>query len=286
MTSIGTYFPANSFFHRVDPRLKLFSIVAIIVCIFLSYPAVTLFLTSWDLIFICNASLLLLGVICMLISRINILAILNSLKAVAFLMIFLFVINVFLPSSNAMKGHDDLGIAFAIGTVDVMWNSILLTVQILLRLVTMFTFALVLTGTTKPMDLNYAMEWYLAPLKLIKVPVHIFAMMMSLALRFIPTLLDETKQLMKAQSSRGLDYEKGNIVMKFRGIIALIVPLFVSAFTRSTELTNAMIARGYDPYAKRTRYRKLSFHLEDLFVLIFILSILAGFILLRLFEYL
>ena len=271
-TTIGAYVPTNSFFHRVDPRLKLFAVVAFIVCVFLDYG-------SWALTFACNGALFLIGFLTMLMSGISPSSILRSLKGLIVLVVFLLIINVFFPPMSSIS--DPGWIAFKIGDINVYWESILQTLKILLRLVTMFTYTIILTGTTRPLDLNFSMEWYMSPLKLIKVPVHIFSMMMSLALRFIPTLLDETKQLMRAQSSRGLDYNKGSIATKFRGIVALIVPLFVSAFTRSTELANAMIARGYDPYAKRTRYRTLSFAWRDLFVLLYVLMALAGFILLR-----
>ena len=117
----------------------------------------------------------------------------------------------------------------------------------------MIALTMVLTSTTKPMDLTYAIEWYLTPLKLVKFPSHIVAMTLSIALRFIPTLLDETHRIMKAQASRGVDFDHGGLIKRLSAIVSLIIPLFVSAIGRSEELSNAMEARGYDPYGKRSR---------------------------------
>ena len=114
------------------------------------------------------------------------------------------------------------------------------------------------------MDLTRGLEWGMTPLKAIKFPAHEIAMTISIALRFIPTILEETKRIMKAQESRGVDFVHGSIKNKFRAIISLIIPLFVSAIERSEELANAMEARGYDPKAKRTSFQKLKFHYNDL----------------------
>ena len=143
---------------------------------------------------------------------------------------------------------------------------------------------MVLTGTTKPMDLTYALEWYMAPLKLIKFPVHIVAMTLSIALRFIPTLLDETQRIMKAQASRGVDFNRGGLFKRIGAVLSLIVPLFVSAIGRSEELSNAMEARGYDPYAKRSRYRILQFGWRDLIGFVIVAAIFGGILALRIID--
>jgi len=140
----------------------------------------------------------------------------------------------------------------------------------------MLALTLILTATTKPLDLTYALEWYMTPLKLIKFPTHEIAMTISIALRFIPTLLDETMRIMNAQASRGVDFEHGKIKEKITAILSLIVPLFMSAFQRSEELANAMEARGYNPRGKRTRYRNLAWHVGDSFSLLFIVILTAG----------
>ena len=138
--------------------------------------------------------------------------------------------------------------------------------------------------SSKPMDMTYAFEWYMTPLKPIHFPVHEIAMTLSIALRFIPTLLDETDRIMKAQASRGVDFNHGGIFKRFGAIIALIIPLFVSALERSEELANAMIVRGYDPKAKRTRYRLLRFSWRDIIAFLFIGAIFAGIIVLFVFD--
>ena len=128
------------------------------------------------------------------------------------------------------------------------------------------------------MDMTYAFEWYMTPLKVVRFPAHEIAMTLSIALRFIPTLLDETERIMKAQASRGVDFNRGGLFKRFGAVIALIIPLFVSALERSEELANAMIVRGYDPRAKRTRYRKLRFTWRDIIAFLFIGGLFAGII--------
>ena len=164
------------------------------------------------------------------------------------------------------------------------WLSIYDSAYIILRLVIMMSLMMILTSTTKPMDLTYALEWYMTPLKLIKFPVHEIAMTLSIALRFIPTLLDETDRIMKAQSSRGVDFNHGGILKKFKAGVSLILPLFISAIERSEELANAMEVRGYDPSAKRTRYRKLTFSWRDIISFILVGGLIAGIIYLVIYD--
>ena len=128
----------------------------------------------------------------------------------------------------------------------------------------MISVTTVLTATTKPLELTYGLEYFMSPLKVIKFPAHEIAMTISIALRFIPTILEETQKIMKAQASRGVDLQEGKLKEKIGAIISLIIPLFISAFQRSEELANAMEARGYNPSAKRTRYRQLKFKGIDL----------------------
>jgi len=146
---------------------------------------------------------------------------------------------------------------------------------IFLRLLMFLSITLIITGTTKPMDMTYAFEWYMKPLKVIKFPSEAIAMTMSIALRFIPTILDESKRIMNAQTSRGVDYEHGSVIKRFGSMFTLIIPLFVSALERSEELSNAMMAKNYDPNAKRTRYKKLQFHWCDLVAFLLIATIFA-----------
>jgi energy-coupling factor transport system permease protein len=247
----------------MDSRSKLLMLVLMMVAVFYGYQ-------SQVMTFVMGGLLLLLILVVLLISRISLKQLFSSLKALWIMIIILLVINVLVPPIGASK------IAFSIGTYNIFWESILQSAKIILRLVMMISLTLILTATTKPLDLTYALEWYMFPLKLIKFPTHEIAMTISIALRFIPTLLDETMRIMNAQASRGVDFEHGKIKEKIKAILSLIVPLFMSAFQRSEELANAMEARGYNPRAKRTRYRNLHWGISDTFSLIFVTLLTSG----------
>jgi energy-coupling factor transport system permease protein len=141
-----------------------------------------------------------------------------------------------------------------------------------------------LTATTKPLDLTLAIEDLLAPMKRFGVPAHEIAMMISIALRFIPTLIEETERIMKAQASRGVDLKEGKFKEKIMAILSLIVPLFVSSFQRAEDLADAMEARGYVPSAKRTRYKQLKRTLKDYVMITIVLLLLAGLILMAVYK--
>lgn len=251
--TLGRYVPYNSFIHRMDARNKIFCLIALMVAIFIPY-------SSWELTFIIGGLLAIFTLVLLFMSHISFKQLFGSLKAMWFMIIILMIINCLVPPRNAEA------IAFHIGNFNIYWDAILQSLKIILRLVLMISLSMILTATTKPLELTYALEWYLTPLKLIKFPAHEVAMTISIALRFIPTILGEVERIMKAQSSRGVDFKHGKISSRFKAIISLIIPLFISAFQRSEELADAMEARGYDPKQKRTRYRKLSFHFADIFV--------------------
>ena len=175
-------------------------------------------------------------------------------------------------------------VAFYIGTFAVYWAGIYQSGYIILRLIMMISLTMMLTATTKPMDLTYAFEWYMFPLRVIRFPVSEIAMTLSIALRFIPTLLDETDRIMKAQASRGVDFNHGRFGKRIKAIISLIIPLFISAIERSEELSNAMEARGYDPKAKRTRYRILKFSWRDIIGFLLCGAIFGGILTLFIFD--
>ena len=271
--AFGRYTPYNTFVHRIDPRTKIFMMLLLFVSIFLK-------VSSWSTTLILSAFLLAFLFIVMLISKIRIVDLFKSLKAMWFLLIFLLIIYIFIPNPT----YDQTHIAFRIGTYPIIYDSFYQAGYIILRIVMMLMITMILTSTTSPMNLTYGLEWYMSPLKLIKFPTHIVAMTLSIALRFIPTLLDETDRIMKAQSSRGVDFNKGGIAKKFSAIISLIIPLFVSAISRSEDLSNAMEARGYDPYAKRSRYRILTFHWCDLISILIVLAIFGGILTLRILD--
>ena len=270
--TLGRYSPYDSFLHRMDPRNKIFCLIVLMVAIFISY-------STWEITFIVGGILAAFIIALLFISRTSIKSLFGSLKTLWFVIIFLLVINIFIPPKGAVD------VAFNIGELPIYWDSIFQSLKIILRLVLMISLTMVLTATTKPLDLTYALEWYMTPLKLIKFPAHEVAMTISIALRFIPTLLDETDRIMKAQSSRGVDFKHGKISSRFKAIISLIIPLFISAFQRSEELADSMEARGYDPKAKRTRYHKMVWKFSDCLTFLLSGSIMAATIVISHFNF-
>lgn len=260
---LGRYVNHDTFIHRMDPRNKFFCLIALMVAVFISYP-------TYEMTFIVGGAVATLIISLLLIAKVRILDVFKSLRVLWFFILLLMIINVFAPPARAVN------IAFSIGRVNVYWEAIFQSLKIILRLVLMIMLTTLLTATTKPLDLTYALEWYMAPLKVIRFPVHEVAMTISIALRFIPTLLDETDRIMKAQSSRGVDFKHGKLSSRLKAIVSLIIPLFISSFQRSEELADSMEARGYDPKAKRTRYRILKFSWSDLIGFILCTVVMAA----------
>lgn len=263
--SIGRYTPYDTFLHRLDPRTKLVSMILIMVMIFFSYGS------TWTNLIVYGVLMVLIYILTK-VAHITLKQLFRQLKLIWVMMLFLFVINLF-----TVKEPLELfgSVSFTIPGLNwtIYYSAFINTFYIFVRLALMLSLTLILTSSTKPMDLTYALEWLLHPLKWIKVPIHVFAMTISLALRFIPTLLDETERIMKAQASRGVDFQDGKFKEKIRAIISLIIPLIASSLGRSIDLANAMIARGYDPDKKRTRYRLLKFHKGDLFSFITVIIV-------------
>ena len=273
MTAVlGRYVNHDTFIHRMDPRNKFFCLIALMVAVFISYP-------TYEMTFIVGGAIATLIVALLLIAKVRILDVFKSLRVLWFFILLLMIINVFVPPTNAVS------IAFSMGKVNVYWEAIFQSLKIILRLVLMIMLTTLLTATTKPLDLTYALEWYMYPLKLIRFPVHEVAMTISIALRFIPTLLDETDRIMKAQSSRGVDFKHGKISSRLKAIVSLIIPLFISSFQRSEELADSMEARGYDPKAKRTRYRVLRFGGGDIVGFLLCSVVLAATIVISSFKW-
>jgi energy-coupling factor transport system permease protein len=280
----GNYQNYNTPIHKMDPRVKMFCLIALMVMCFLPY-GVSSYIDQDNVIhefaFYSN-QFSVLGIICiligviMIVAKISFTSFVRSLSAMRTMAIFLLIIMVFVPQvGNYEISHPIY--TFANGYT-IYRDGILQTGQILLRLIMMVALSLILTSTTSPMDIMYGFEWYLSPLKLVKFPTQVISMTLSLSLRFIPTLLDETVRITKAQKSRGVDYNRGFISTKIKSVTTLIVPLLVSCFSKSEDLALAMEARGYDPYAKRTRYRILHFRWQDLISLILLLLVFAFFI--------
>ena len=182
-------------------------------------------------------------------------------------MFFLLIINIFINKEGTLL--------FEWWIFKIHLGAILQTLKIFIRLALLIMLSTLFTATTKPLDITIAIDDLFGWLKIFKINVHIFSMTVSIALRFIPTILDETYRIMKAQSSRGVDFKYGKFKEKIVAIISLIIPLFMSALTRSDELANAMEARNYNPLAKRTRFHKLNWHFSDTFTLLFSILLLA-----------
>lgn len=249
--TFGRYSPFNTFTHKLDPRNKVILMILLMVSIFLQF-------TVWSTNLIMSGINLLFLIVIALVSKVSLLAFLKNLKSLWFLIIFLTLVYILIPNPTYSLVLVD------INGFKIYWDALYQSGYIVLRLMMMLLITMILTSTTKPLDLTYALEWFMTPLKLIKFPAHAIAMTISIALRFIPTLLDETDRIMKAQASRGVDFDRGGLIKKFKAIISLIIPLLISSFQRSEELANAMEARGYDPDKKRTKYRKLHFSYRDL----------------------
>ena len=252
----GKYIPIDSLIHRLDPRAKLIGLFLMITAIFIP--------KSWW-VFLAIALLLTLA---LLLAKIGIKMIVQSFKPMIMMMIFLLVINALTVKTGEVLA--------TIGSFAIYSDAIFNTLFVIVRLMLMISITTLLTATTNPLDLTLGIEWLLKPLEVIRFPAHEVAMMVSIALRFIPTIIEETMRIMNAQKSRGVDFENGRLSEKISAILSLIVPLFSVAFERAYELADAMEARGYIPGAPRSRYHILKFRFIDyLFIILCIL--LLGF---------
>ena len=249
--TFGRYSPLNTFTHKVDPRNKILILILLMVSIFLQFHV-------WSTTLLLSGVFLILLICLMLISKVNFLDLFKSLKSMWFLVIFLLVIYVFIPNPTYKFVCYRFNDHYAI-----YWDSFYQSGYIILRLILMISLTMVLTSTTKPMDLTYAFEWYMTPLKVIRFPVHEIAMTLSIALRFIPILVEETDKIMKAQMARGADFESGGVFKRAKNMVPILVPLFVSAFRRANDLALAMEARCYNGGEGRTKMKPLSYNAYD-----------------------
>ncbi len=267
----------NTCIHRMDARLKIFGLIALMVACFLPYG-----INDGNGDYYCNQFLVLgiltlIVIILMIISRCSIKSFFKSLSGLRFMAIFLLIIMVFVPNSSYSPEKNHVLYDFNNGYI-IYYDGLLQCGQILLRIILMISLTLILTSTTSPMDLTYAFDWYFAPLRLFKIPTQIFSMILSLSLRMIPTIMEESNRIMKAQKSRGVEFNKGMLVSKIKSITTLIVPLLISCFSKSNDMSLAMYARGYDPYKKRSKYKVLKFHFIDLVSIVLLILLLAFFI--------
>jgi len=253
--SIGQYIPGDSFVHKLDPRTKIiitfvFMIVIFVINNFYGY--------IFPVIFILIAALF---------SKISLKYMIKGLRPLLFIIFLTFILNLFM-----IKGR----ILYEIGPFDITYEGLYQAVFMALRLIFLIVGTSLLTLTTSPMMLTDGIEYLLKPFKRIGVPAHELAMMMTIALRFIPTLLEETDKIMKAQMARGADFQSGNLINRAKSLVPILVPLFVSAFRRADELAMAMESRCYRGGENRTRMKELKMTNKDLIALCVTAVMTAG----------
>ena len=242
--TLGQFFPGNSILHRLDARIKILLTILYIVSIFLAKNE------------FCFALLLLSSAVLVVLSRLSVRVVLKGLKPVLFVLFFTMVLNLFFTKGETL--------IFKFHFVELYTEGIVRAVKMALRVVVLIVgTSVLLTYTTSPIVLTDAIESLLSPLKKIRVPVHDFAMMMTIALRFIPTLVEETDKIINAQKSRGADFESGGLLRRARALIPVLIPLFVSSFNRADELAVAMECRCYRGDVGRTRFVRMKMHARD-----------------------
>lgn len=256
--ALGRYLPIDSLMHRFDPRAKIAAMLILMIAIFIPAGFV-----GYALIGV----VVLLGIY---LAKMKLNFLWNAMKPMIFMLAFLLVINILVVKTGTPL--------VTIFNFTIYSDALSQTFYIVVRLVLMITITTTLTATTKPLDLTMGLEDLMTPLKRFHVPAHEIAMMISIALRFIPTLIEETQRIIKAQASRGVDLDEGKLKEKIMAILSLIVPLFVSSFQRAEELANAMEARGYVPDHQRTRYKQLKMQIKDTMLIVFSAVICAAMI--------
>ncbi len=241
--TIGQFFPGRSVLHRMDPRVKLALTFVYIIVIFFPKNWLGLGLSVG------------FSALCILLSQIPLKVIAKSFKPILPLLIFTSVINLFYAEGKVL-------VSFWIFTIT--WEGIYKAVFIALRILCLIAASSLLTYTTSPTTLTDALERLMSPLRFIRVPVHEIAMMMTIALRFIPSLIEETDKIMSAQKARGADMESGNVLQRVKALIPVLVPLFISSFRRAFDLATAMECRCYHGGDGRTRMKQLHIRCGDM----------------------
>ena len=260
--TLGQYFPGNTVVHRLDPRTKLLMVVVYIVA---------LFLAKW---WVSYGVMLAFLVTAVVLSRIKPKALFRGLKPLIVIMVFTALINLF---------YSDGEVLVKFWIFRITREGIVQAAFLVLRIMMLVTGTFLLTYTTSPIALTDGMESLLSPLKKLHFPVHELSMMMSIALRFIPTLIEETDKIISAQKARGADFESGNVFRRAKALVPILVPLFVSAFRRADELATAMECRCYHGDEGRTKLKQLHYRARDIITLLLGAALLGGIITLRCF---
>ena len=260
--TIGQYFPGHSPVHRMDPRMKLILTIFYIVVLFVVsnpfgfIPAIFFLGCSYR------------------VARIPVKMIVKSIKPILPIILFTSILNLFFISGES--------VIFEIGPIHMTWQGVYTAARMALRLVLLIAGTSLMTYTTSPISLTDAIERLLGPLKVVHFPVHELAMMMSIALRFIPTLVEETDKIMSAQKARGADMDSGGLIHRAKALVPILIPLFISAFRRAEELALAMECRCYRGGEGRTRMKQLRYSRLDLIGLLVTVILLAAVIVLNL----
>ena len=262
--SFGQYYPGNSFLHKCDPRAKLVGLIVYIVSVFIG--------KNFYALGVCAAVFL----IAVLASKIPLKTVLKSVRAVLLLFIFSAILNLFFYQGTTVW--------FEWRFIRITKEAVYFTIFLSVRLFLLVLSSSLLTLTTTPVALTDGVESLLSPLKLIRFPVHELALTMSIALRFIPILTDETTRILNAQKARGADFETGGLIQRVKAVLPILIPLLISALHRAKELGNAMDARCYAGSKVRTKYKKLTLSWRDVVVGVVLLLLIAGSILLRIYT--
>lgn len=253
--TIGQYFPGSSPVHRLDPRVKILLSLAYIVLLFVASTIPALIVGA------------LFAIVCYLISRIPLRMITRSLKPIVPIVIFTAVLNMFFVDGTVL---------WSWGFLRITQEGLLMAILMASRIICLIAGTTLLTYTTSPIALTDGIERLLSPLKKVKLPVHELAMMMTIALRFIPTLIEETDKIMSAQKARGADMESGGLVQRAKALVPILIPLFVSSFRRADELALAMECRCYRGGEGRTRMKQLKMGVLDLVAAVIMALVFAG----------
>lgn len=258
---IGQYVPGDSIVHKLDPRTKITIIFFFVIIVFFANS------------FLSYATLTLFALLTLLTSRVPVRFVLKGLTPIWFLIVFTFILHIFVTKEGTLL-VEILGLKVYTG-------GIAQGIAISMRFFLLILVTSMLTLTTTPMEITDAIEEMFHPLKKLKFPIHELALMMSISLRFIPTLMQETDKISKAQASRGVDFRTGSIKERIRAIVPLLIPLFVSAFKRAEELAMAMEARGYNGGEGRSKLRELKIEKRDIYIYILFIFVIAALFLTR-----
>lgn len=259
--TLGQYYPADSLLHKLDPRVKLVTTLTYIISLFL--------IKDWVGYVIATAFL----VIVIRLSKVPFRFMIRGMKSIFMILLITVIFNLFLTPGDV--------VLVQVWKLRITDKGVRTAAFMAIRLIYLIIGSSVMTLTTTPNDLTDGLERLLGPLKVIHVPVHEVAMMMSIALRFIPILLEETDKIMKAQIARGADFENGNLIQKAKNLVPLLVPLFISAFRRANDLAMAMEARCYRGGEGRTKMKPLAYKRRDYLTYVFVLVYLAAIIAVR-----